>query len=149
VKKFYDNDSELISLGTERPISHRVAVYLEPLFKERHVDCEYNRYRDDIKELEGIEGCDEEHKTKRIYPDIVIHERESGDRNNVAVIEIKPRPEMGNCDRIKLELMTRRGKKDKYKYEFGLFLGFEHNGCEWVLFIDGKENTKGRIEASS
>lgn len=41
VKDFYRNDSELITLQTERPIAHRVALYLEPLFKEKNVDCEY------------------------------------------------------------------------------------------------------------
>ncbi len=90
-----------------------------------------------------------ERKTDRIYPDIVIHERMSEDRNNIAVIEIKPKPDIEDCDRMKLELMTRKGDEDKYKYEFGLFLGFEPSGCTWILFVGGERNSDGRIEAKA
>jgi hypothetical protein len=113
------------------------------------VDCEYNRYGKKIKELEQIHECDPERKTDRIYPDIVIHKRMSEDRNNIAVIEIKPKADIEDCDRMKLELMTRRGDEDKYKYKFGLFLGFEPSRCKWILFVGGERNSEGRIEGKA
>ncbi len=59
VREFYDHDSILTMLNTERPIAHRVAFYLDPLFEDWDVDCEYNRYgKEKIKELEKIRECD-------------------------------------------------------------------------------------------
>ena len=73
----------------ERTISHKLAFYLSAEFKEWDVDFEYNRNHDGIKRLilcrEEIENTDTEAKT--VFPDIIVHERNSD--NNLLIIEIK------------------------------------------------------------
>lgn len=150
VRVFYKCDNILIELGvSERVIEHRIALYLEPLFKEWNVDCEYNRYGVKTKELENIRECREGQRTDRIYPDIVIHERGSESRNNIAVIEIKAGREMDKCDEMKLALMTGEGNEDvAHKYEFGLWFGFYKTECRWILFKDGEQREGGAIKIS-
>jgi len=149
VKEFYENDSVLTTLNTERPIVHRIALYLEPLFKESNIDCDYNRYGSRTKALEQIHERNPNRSTDMIYPDIVIHRRLSEERDNAAVIEVKSTADIDDCDRMKLELMTRVDEAAQYKYQFGLFLGFETSGCKWILFVNGERSAEGTIRATS
>ena len=92
VRAFYENDIKLIELEVhERTIAHRFAIYLEDMFRGWNIDCEYNRLGIITKGLDGVRECDSQRATDRIYPDIIIHERGSEDRNNLGVIEIKAR----------------------------------------------------------
>ncbi len=152
VREFYANDSKLIELRTERPITHRVALYLELLFKGKDVDCNYNRYGDDpqkwVKKLQRMPECNDRRREREgdnlFYPDIVIHDRGSRDKHNLVVIEIKPYHDLDRCDKRKLELMTKTG--DKYKYEFGVFLGFAVNNCNCILFENGQAHDPETID---
>ncbi len=147
VRAFYENDIKLIELEVhERTIAHRFAIYLEDMFRGWNIDCEYNRLGIITKGLDGVRECDSQRATDRIYPDIIIHERGSEDRNNLGVIEIKARREIEACDRQKLELMTRRTEDDKFKYEFGAFFAFYLDRCKWILFVSGREDEHGIIE---
>jgi len=72
------NDRHLLECDVnERAITHRLAVYLEPLFPGWHVDCEYNRDGHEVKVLSGA---------PRI-PDIIVHQR--GTPRNLLTIEVK------------------------------------------------------------
>jgi hypothetical protein len=75
----------------ERAFAHRLAVHMEGSFPEWDVDCEYNKHGMNIKVLEGIQACDEQKKTDRIYPDIIVHKRtnDSPIEENLLVIEMK------------------------------------------------------------
>ena len=118
----------------ERSISHKLAEYLQQLFPDYHVDCEYNRHGIGIKRLPRI--CQNE-AHERVYPDIVVHLRGIDDFN-MLVIEIKPTITLDICDKTKLELFTKR--TGLYKYWYGLFLGF--NGLretELIWFRNGKQ----------
>jgi len=91
VKKLRINDSFLLVADTnERAISHRLAIYLQSLFEGLEVDCEYNRHGMKVKKIElpndDINWDDTEAKT--VFPDIIIHKRNT-DRYNLLVIEIK------------------------------------------------------------
>ena len=78
-------DRKLFKLNSsERSISNKFATYLYPEFPEWEIDCEYNRFMKTIKKL-GQKG-----KDRRIYPDIIIHQRVS--KENLLVIEIKKSP---------------------------------------------------------
>ncbi len=117
----------------ERSVSHKLAEYLQNLFFDWHVDCEFNRKGPDKKELDGIHECSEQKKTDRVYPDIIIHQR--GKTNNLLVIEIKTKNE-DVCDRKKLELFTKLN--GNYKYQLGLYILFkELNPPQLHWYKDG------------
>ena len=118
----FHKDSQLLKYQvSERAVSHKLAEYLQILFPEWHVDCEYNlREENLVKELRGIQGCDEQKKTERIYPDIIVHHR--GVRENLLVIEIKTGGQEDPCDKRKLELFTER--EGEYGYDWGLYIQF-------------------------
>lgn len=118
----------------ERTICHRLAVYLEQLYPDYHVDIEYNRdhepvkdfdkqefinklikeYRlsnkydkNDVKEL--VEKQIEEGSTRRVLPDIIVHRR--GTDDNKVVLEIKKSNNLGDDgekDKAKLKLYEQR-----------------------------------------
>jgi 5S rRNA maturation endonuclease (ribonuclease M5) len=83
--------------NSERSITHKLAEHLQCEFKDFDVDCEYNR---DAKSQDGIKRIGELEdefakclgkrrvKERRVYPDIIIHERRSRDQNR-CIIEVK------------------------------------------------------------
>lgn len=122
IKFLFKRDYFLLEHGIhERTISSRLAMYLQPLFPKLHVDCEYNKKGIDVKQLDGIKECNEQKKTNRILPDIIIHKRNSSE--NLVVIEVKSFDGIGtDCDIKKLKLLT--DIAGKYKYELGYFINF-------------------------
>lgn len=125
-------DRKLFELNSsERSISNKFATYLYPEFPEWEIDCEYNRYMNTIKKLKK-KGKDEQ-----IYPDIIIHQRES--KKNLLVIEIKKSPPYSLTNqKVKedLERLQKMTSDKKYKYQFGLFILFfvkEYTGKNPIL----------------
>src|SRR5882762_9967160 len=89
---------------TERALSHHLACYMAarvpaPL----SVDCEYNRHFDDPKRLNlpHRNSLDREIRATTVFPDIIVHERNS-DNRNLLVLEIKKPGEDIAYDEIKL-----------------------------------------------
>ena len=135
---FYEKDAHLIEINVhERSIAHKFAEYLQLLFPEYNVDCEYDKHGKYTKELEGVKECDEERKTNRILPDIIIHKR-GHDRNNLVVFEIKSKSEATACDIKKLGLMTT--KDGEFRYEVGMFIKFadRRTNCGITMYINGQ-----------
>ena len=90
IADFQAGDQHLLEFDlNERTISHRFAVHLQQRFPGWDVDCEYNRYMDEVKSLQlprdGISWNDSEAKT--VFPDIIVHKRGPGP--NLLVIEMK------------------------------------------------------------
>jgi len=109
------NDYSLLENDVnERSISHRLALYLQQEFDSWHVDCEYNRDKDEKKTL-GENG---------VYPDIVIHHR--GTDHNLVAIEMKKTAsrDSGEEDRKKL-----KGYKEQLGYKYAVFIKLK-TGCE-------------------
>jgi hypothetical protein len=80
---FLANDSDLLTRRvSERAMTHKFAEALQSVFRSWHVDCEYNRHGKVPKTIDLPE-----HPEKTIYPDIIIHRRESS--ANLLVIEAK------------------------------------------------------------
>lgn len=132
-----EKDAFLLETGVnERSIAHKLAEYLQVIFSEWNVDCEYNKKGLDIKTLDGIRACNLQKKTDRVYPDIIIHKRNK--KENYIVIEIKTVRNEEACDVEKLKLFTSRGD---YEYMFGLYLEFTglRNNQKW--FINGQLQT--------
>ena len=80
-------DGDLIDAQPkEECINHKLAQYLEQALREKDlldgccVDMEYDKYKEDKKKTSN---------GRHIRPDIIAHQRESGNRNNLIVIEAK------------------------------------------------------------
>jgi hypothetical protein len=101
------NDSALLDLGvTERSLSYRLAHYMALSTAVRPpltVDCEYNRHLGDPKRLNlpPRKALDREVRATTVFPDIVVHERNTN-ANNLIVLELKKPGEDLKYDELKL-----------------------------------------------
>lgn len=83
-------DSYLLEVdANERTIAARLALYLQSEFPNWHVDCEYNRDGIEPKRLGNLEldPSSEDTEARTVFPDIIVHERGTG--NNYLVLELK------------------------------------------------------------
>jgi len=149
LEKLYVKDWYLIkNAAHERSITHKLAEYLQELFPDYDVDCEYNldidnkgrntlvgykRWGDDIDKfnllLKNLDRKNYSSLKKLItklsslfYPDIIIHKRGTNSQN-LLVIECKKNNEVGN-DREKLIAITSYDKINHYAYKLGAFIRF-------------------------
>lgn len=136
LEKLYKNDIYLIENNVhEQTISSRIAHYLIVDIEERYkfyainVDCEYNRFINDIKKIPGSDK-------QRDIPDIVVHERGSI-LNNKFVIEIKK----GNddSDKYRIKLLV---NNQKFKYEEGYVIFDIKKDSFRLFFYDGNDQGK-------
>jgi hypothetical protein len=137
---FYEKDIDLINLKLhERTIAHKFAEYLQVLFPEFDVDCEYDKKGEKRKDLQGIRECSNRRTTDWVLPDIIIHKRNSN--YNLVVFELKSKKSSISCDLKKLKLFTSQESECEYKYKFGLFIYFksEIEDCKIRLFMNGLE----------
>ncbi len=106
----------------ERSIAHKLAEYLQIRFPEWHVDCEYNRNHNLVKKLnaEPPDPSASDTQGRTVYPDIVVHRRNTDE--NLLVIEIKKstNPDNRNYDMEKLRLFIA-----ELGYAYGAFIEFE------------------------
>jgi tetratricopeptide (TPR) repeat protein len=122
----------------ERAIAHKLAEYLQQQFPEWHVDCEYNKHRDDPKRIKSAIQKD---LPKIVIPDIVIHLRNS--EQNLVIFEIKPYLEKTVNEGDNTKLIEFTNPKGEYKYYLGVFIGFDGtNYPQNVLYQNGKEVCK-------
>jgi hypothetical protein len=102
-----EHDSALLDLGvTERSLSYRLAHYMAlsaAVQPPLTVDCEYNRHFGDPKRLNlpPRDAIDREIRATTVFPDILVHERNS-DANNLIVLELKKPGESIAYDELKL-----------------------------------------------
>lgn len=123
IEKLLDADSFLLQNNVnERSISHKLACYIQELFADWQVDCEYNRDHDDTKRLnlptKNVKTNDTNAQT--VYPDIIIHRRNTG--QNLLVIEIK---KTTNPETIENDLEKLDAFKNQLGYRYALFLKLE------------------------
>ena len=150
--KFLKEEKEIIKIDVnERTLSTRLMFHLQTLllseiyqesYKEYSVDCEYNRRKEIVKILPK-EYRELEKKDKQIYPDIILHQRNS--EKNLMIIEMKKTyssDEGGkNENRDRLKFLTSLRKENKYKYLLGVY--FEVNKfpdkCKIEFFVKEKK----------
>ncbi|GAB4314094.1 MAG: hypothetical protein Kow0019_13670 [Methanobacteriaceae archaeon] len=127
LNKLFKNDHYLLFAdANERSISHKFAEYLQQEFEEWNVDCEYNRDHHDIKRISDWKNrCLKEKEyedadAKTVYPDIIIHHRNT--RNNLLVIEIK---KSTNTDNGKCDIKKIRNFIKELNYKYGIFINFK------------------------
>lgn len=141
----YEKDKFLLNKKNnlnERSITYRMGMYLQALFPEFHVDCEYNRMgkmaNGEIYYTEGdyfaktvslSEGfvSDEDDNGSRVFPDIIVHIR--GTAKSLIIIEVKMewKNDKEEHDMKKLNAY----KKDlKYKHAFYIELTEERENVK-------------------
>ena len=127
IAQLLEKDYYLLQVdANERAISHRLGLYLQLLFGEWCVDCEYNRNLDNPKRLKTYKKFFDEDKRiwdiaetdpLTVFPDIIVHERNT--HNNLLVIEIKKTTSKISS---KLDYFKLREFKQQYGYPYALFL---------------------------
>ena len=131
----YKNDHFLITNSTnERSITHKFAEYLQRLFPEWHVDCEYNRRGENhSKDLPDQETS---------YPDIIIHKRNTMD--NLLIIEAKSIHSQNHSDEADKRKISSFIEDVRYAYRYGLWICFydeiSETQLDWFQNIDGSCN---------
>ena len=89
---------------TERALSHYLAIYIAPLVPPGYdVNIEYNRHGGDPKRLNlpPRDALDRELRATTVFPDILVHKRNT-DKENLLVLEMKKPGEDMAYDEIKL-----------------------------------------------
>ncbi len=116
-----ERDRHLLDFDVaERSITHRLGLYLHPLFPEWDVDCEYNRNGHDPKTVALPDRSDARlQRQTSIYPDIIIHRRGSN-ADNLLIIEAKKircSPRAHDFDKHKVEAYAR-----DLNYQIGILM---------------------------
>lgn len=118
INKFYSRDSMLLDInGSEWSIAHRIAVYLETIFEDWNVDCEYTRV---------LLGGDKKRNSDGILtrPDIIIHHRGKVEKgHNLLVIELKTANSINDFSKLR-DFTSVPCKKRRFQYQYGLALSF-------------------------
>ena len=137
LKILIELDKDLIKTQPkEECINHKLAQYLETVLKERNllgtcsVDMEYNKYKKDEKKASN---------GRHIRPDIIAHERKSGNTNNLIVIEAKK----DNDRKEDREKVCDLVDSLDYQYAVGAVISyFPHREYLKVKFYAGGEWTR-------
>jgi hypothetical protein len=109
--KLIKKDIYLLQKEThEVSVSHRLGCYLQEVFSEFDVDCEYNR------DAKAIDNKKRNESGDLVRPDIIVHKRGG---SNLLAIEMKKAEKPGDGDIKNLNSYIK-----KQKYKFGLFIGF-------------------------
>ena len=124
----------------ERSISHKLAEYLQQLFPDYHVDCEYNRigkekingeWTKKVLDLDVVSIASDDECGTTVYPDIIVHCR--GEQENVLVIETKKIGKDKTNDEKKLKAFTSQ-QLGQLRYALGCLIIFadkEYKPVEW------------------
>lgn len=129
----YRNDRLLITNSTsERSITHKLAAYIQQLFPQWHVDCEYNR--------RGLRRPKDILDQDTSYPDIIIHQRNT--TTNLLVIEAKSIYSADHTDTHDKKKIKAYIEDPEYQYRFGLWICFYDEISSVVT--DWFENRDGR-----
>lgn len=106
----YKNDSYLLEIDAhEVTISHKLACYLQAIFKEFDVDIEFNKNLKDSKRVDN--------EIRR--PDIIVHKRGTNDSNFIA-IEIK---KCSNANK-NFDIEKIGSIMNELNYEYGFYIEF-------------------------
>ena len=115
-------DSCLLKVdANERSITHRLGIYLQEVFPEWDVDCEYNRDDHKTKRLHLVynDVKPDDTKGRTVFPDIIVHKR--GKKCNLLVVEVKKTTSTVQDCKDKRKL---RAFKSDLGYSHRLFLMF-------------------------
>lgn len=137
LKKFLSCDSYLLENNlSEWSITHKIGCYLQEIFPEYDVDCEYNKKTDLKKRIQTELGV------KGFRPDIIVHKRGNME-NNLLVIQAKKNWKFSyNEEKEHLEKLTKRNRE--FRYDYGIYIHIPKGKnrikeIECKLFENGEE----------
>jgi hypothetical protein len=135
--EFYAHEAFLLErdLG-ERTLTHRLAVHLEKQFSGWNVDCDYNRLGERTLRLpKGTMVSTDDHLGKSVYPDIVVHQRETP--NNLLAIEVRTASnrQPPEHDQHKLRAMT--DPHLWFAYWIGVYLVLGNKSVASEVYVGG------------
>ena len=121
------NDAYLILNGAaERSITHKLAEYLQQVFRSWHVDCEYNKWGSGIKIL-PLRDQDGWIEDSPVYPDIIVHRRGTpvhpDNPPHCLVVEARKHPATAKKIRRDREKID-RFLDTQLRYRYGLLIEF-------------------------
>ena len=118
-KKLVENDTILIDTKVkEECINHKLALYIEEKiraeekidFSSLDVDLEYDKRIEQSKKVDG----------RPIRPDILVHQRKSGDKNNFVALEAK-KDYWSRSDRRKIKKLV---CENSFQYLLGCTISY-------------------------
>ncbi len=138
LSRLIEEQPKLLELGvTERALSHHLARYLAHLVPGGYdVDVEYNRHGEDPKRLNlpPRRALDRELRATTVFPDILVHKRNT-DEDNLLVLEMKKPGEDLGYDEIKLKAFR---AELGYTHAAHIVLGKENGTViRSVIWVDG------------
>jgi hypothetical protein len=130
--------SELLALNvTERALSHHLAIYISQRVPGFDTDVEYNRHGPNVKQLSlpPRDALDREIRATTVFPDILVHKRNSN-KHNLLVLEVKKPREPIAYDELKLRAFR---NELGYLHTGHVILGRggEGNIVRELLWVDG------------
>lgn len=135
IKQLYVKDNDLITKDLcERCLVHRLAFYLQLLFPDFYVDCEFNKsfYKDrvDNKVLANIHGN---------YVDIIVHKRSNNYGENLLCFEVKKAKNKKDRDKDRKNLCILTAP-DRFVYALGFYiiLGKKYEDVKLELYSNGQ-----------
>ena len=118
LKQLRNKDSVLLSNNlSERAICHKLAIYIENIFIDWDVDCEYNKIPTGCKILDIIPRGKSNSEKRKVFPDIIVHKRNTND--NFIVIEIK-KSMNNNHSEVEFDKGKLNAYKTELKYKFAV-----------------------------
>lgn len=139
LQRLIDEQPALLDLDvTERALSHHLARYLHGLVPGGYdVDVEYNRHGEIPKRLNlpPRKALDRELRATTVFPDILVHKRDTDD-DNLLVLELKKPGEDLAYDELKLRAFRH---ELGYKHAAHVVVGRDGNGkvIRQVIWVDG------------
>lgn len=136
LERFYNRDIYLVHAGAnERSLTFRLGMYLQQIFPDWDVDCEYNKNCAALGGNKFLSGrckntpqwhcadCRDKRECT-VFPDIIIHKR--GTSENLLVIEakIKATCEQKREDQDKIEEYL---LEPTLQYRYGFFIDFRES----------------------
>lgn len=132
----YRNDLYLIRHSVhERSLTFRLGFYLQQLFPDWDVDCEYNKncktlwhnkylsHRCHAKPWLDCAHCKGETKSQcTVFPDVIVHKR--GTKHNLLVIEAKKNA-VKNAREEDIAKIKAYLEESTLHYQYGLFINFK------------------------
>ena len=139
IDQLIEREPQLLNLDvTERALSHYLALYMTKLVPDTFkVDVEYNRHFDSPKRLNlpPRKALDREVRATTVFPDIIVHNRNS-DNDNLLVLELKKPGEDLTYDDLKLRAFR---EELGYVHTAHIVLGRDGHGTliREIIWVEG------------
>jgi hypothetical protein len=151
LRTLYDRDAMLFERNSgrgvcERCLVFRFAMYLQEVFPEFFVDCDYNSAVENGRDLRGKPITNRDGTTTKRFVDIIVHKRRTVGQSDFICFEIKKWN--NNCqqdsmkDRNNLRVLT---SEYRYQYGFHLVLGRTLQTAKWTIFQHGQIFEEQRV----